>query len=155
MHILFAGGGTAGHINPALAVADYIKQRHPDAKISYIGTKDKLESVLVPKKGYDFYTIEVAGFKRKISLKSVKANIDAAVKAVTASKKARELLKELKPDIVVGTGGYVSGPVLREAAKLKIKTLSMSRTHIRELRQNCSLKTPMSLCSQCPRRKSI
>lgn len=122
MHILFAGGGTAGHINPALAVADYIKQRHPDAKISYIGTKDKLESVLVPKKGYDFYTIEVAGFKRKISLKSVKANIDAAVKAVTASKKAKELLKELKPDIVVGTGGYVSGPVLREAAKLKIKT---------------------------------
>ena len=122
MHILFAGGGTAGHINPALAIADYIKERHPDAKISYIGTPDKLEATLVPKKGYDFYTIEVAGFKRKLNFKGIKGNIDAVKKAVSASKKSRELLNELKPDIVVGTGGYVSGPVLREAAKLKIKT---------------------------------
>ncbi|MCQ2454784.1 MAG: undecaprenyldiphospho-muramoylpentapeptide beta-N-acetylglucosaminyltransferase [Clostridia bacterium] len=122
MHILFAGGGTAGHINPALAIADYIKERHPDAKISYIGTPDKLESKLVPEKGYDFYPIAVAGFQRKISAKNIKRNIDALTKAVTASVKARNLLKELKPDIVVGTGGYVSGPVLREAAKLGIKT---------------------------------
>ena len=122
MHILFAGGGTAGHINPALAIADYIKERHPDAKISYIGTPDKLESKLVPQKGYDFYTIEVAGFQRKINAKNIKRNFDAVIKAITASKRAKDLLKELKPDIVVGTGGYVSGPVLREAAKLGIKT---------------------------------
>lgn len=122
MHILFAGGGTAGHINPALAIADYIKERHPDAKISYIGTPDKLEAKLVPQKGYDFYTIEVAGFQRKLNTKNIKRNIDAVKKAVTASKRAKELLIELKPDIVVGTGGYVSGPVLREAAKLNIKT---------------------------------
>lgn len=122
MHILFAGGGTAGHINPALAIADYIKERHPDAKISYIGTPDKLESKLVPQKGYDFYGVEVAGFQRKISVKNIKRNIDAVKKVFSASKKSRDLLKELKPDIVVGTGGYVSGPVLREAAKLGIKT---------------------------------
>ncbi|MBQ8549928.1 MAG: glycosyltransferase, partial [Clostridia bacterium] len=64
MHILFAGGGTAGHINPALAVAGYIKEKHPDAKISYIGTERGLESRLVRETGYDFYTIEVAGFQR-------------------------------------------------------------------------------------------
>ncbi len=122
MHILFAGGGTAGHINPALAVADYIKERHPDAKISYIGTPDKLESKLVPQKGYDFYTIEVAGFQRKINAKNIKRNVDALKKAVTASKRCKTLLKEIAPDIVVGTGGYVSGPVLREAQKLGIKT---------------------------------
>ncbi|MCQ2450384.1 MAG: undecaprenyldiphospho-muramoylpentapeptide beta-N-acetylglucosaminyltransferase [Clostridia bacterium] len=122
MHILFAGGGTAGHINPALAIADYIKERHPDAKISYIGTPDKLEAKLVPQKGYDFYTIEVAGFQRKITPKNIKRNVIAAKKAVTSSIRAKQLLKELKPDIVVGTGGYVSGPVLREAAKLNIKT---------------------------------
>ena len=122
MHILFAGGGTAGHINPALAIADYIKERHPDAKISYIGTPDKLESKRVPQKGYDFYTIEVAGFQRKINAKNIKRNFDAVIKVITASKRAKDLLKELKPDIVVGTGGYVSGPVLREAAKLGIKT---------------------------------
>lgn len=121
MHILFAGGGTAGHINPALAIAGYIKEKHPDARISYIGTPDKLESRLVPEKGYDFHTIEVAGFQRSLSLKNIKRNIDAVYKAVTSSAEARKILKELQPDIVIGTGGYVSGPVLREAAKLGIK----------------------------------
>ena len=122
MHILFAGGGTAGHINPALAVADYIKEKHPDAKISYIGTAKKLEAKLVPLKGYDFYTIDVAGFQRKITPKNIIRNISAAKKAVTSSVRSRKLLKELKPDLVVGTGGYVSGPVLKQAQKLGIKT---------------------------------
>ncbi len=122
MHILFAGGGTAGHINPALAVADYIKEKHPDAKISYIGTAKKLEAKLVPQKGYDFYTIDVAGFQRKITPKNILRNISAAKKAVTSSVRSRKLLKELKPDLVVGTGGYVSGPVLKQAQKLGIKT---------------------------------
>ena len=122
MHILFAGGGTAGHINPALATADYIKSKHADAKISYIGTAHKLEATLVPQANYDFYTIDVAGFQRRITVKNMIRNVSAAYKAVTASLRARKLLKELKPDLVVGTGGYVSGPVLREAAKLNIKT---------------------------------
>ena len=122
MHILFAGGGTAGHINPALAVAGYIKERHPDAKISYIGTAEKLEAKLVPEKGYDFYTIDVAGFQRKITPKNIIKNISAVKKAVVASMDCKRFLKELKPDVVVGTGGYVSGPVLKEAQKLGIKT---------------------------------
>ena len=71
MHILFAGGGTAGHINPALAIAGYIKERHKDARISYIGTAKKLEATLVPQKGYEFYTIDVAGFQRKLSLENI------------------------------------------------------------------------------------
>lgn len=122
MHILFAGGGTAGHINPALAIAGYIKEIKPDTKISYIGTAKNLEARLVPSKGYDFYTIDVAGFQRKLTPQNIAKNISAVKKAVTASVKSRKLLKELKPDIVIGTGGYVSGPVLREAAKLGIKT---------------------------------
>lgn len=122
MHILFAGGGTAGHINPALAVAGFIKERHPDAKISYIGTATKLEAKLVPEKGYDFYTIDVMGFSRKLSPKGIAANISAVKKAVVASSRCKKLLKELKPDVVVGTGGYVSGPVLKTAQKLGIKT---------------------------------
>ncbi len=122
MHILFAGGGTAGHINPALAVAGYIKEKHPDAKISYIGTANKLEAKLVPEKGYDFYSIEVSGFQRSLTPVNIAKNVKAAVNAVTASIKARKLLKKLNPDLVVGTGGYVSGPVLREAAKLGFKT---------------------------------
>lgn len=122
MHILFAGGGTAGHINPALAVAGLIKEKQPDAKISYIGTENHLEAKLVPQAGYDFYTIDVVGLKRSLSPKNIGKNIVAVKKAVVASMKVSRLLKELKPDVVVGTGGYVSGPVLREAAKLGIKT---------------------------------
>lgn len=122
MHILFAGGGTAGHINPALAVAGYIKEKHPDAKISYIGTAQKLEAKLVPEKGYDFYTIDVAGFQRKITPQNIVKNISAVKKAVVSSIDSKKLLQELKPDIVVGTGGYVSGPVLKQAQKLGIKT---------------------------------
>lgn len=122
MKILFAGGGTAGHINPALAIAGYIKERRPDTEIYYVGTADKLEARLVPEKGYDFRTIDVAGFQRKISLKNIYRNIKAAGKAVSSSIKSKKILREIKPDIVVGTGGYVSGPVLREAERMGIKT---------------------------------
>ena len=122
MHIVFAGGGTAGHINPAIAVAGYLKQVDKDCKISFIGTAKGMESRLVPLAGYDFYTIDVAGFQRKITLKNIGRNITAAYKAVASSFSSKKLLKQLKPDVVVGTGGYVCGPVLREAAKLGIKT---------------------------------
>lgn len=122
MHILFAGGGTAGHINPALAVADYIVSKHPNAKISYIGTERGLESRLVRAAGYDFYPIEVAGFQRKISFENIKRNVAAVKMMLSSSIEAKKILKNIKPDVVVGTGGYVSGPVLREAAKLKIRT---------------------------------
>lgn len=122
MKILFAGGGTAGHINPALAIADYIKTRHPDAQISYIGTAQKLEAKLVPAKGYDFYTIKVAGFRRSLSPKAIIHNISAVKMAATSLMSAKKILKKVNPDIVVGTGGYVSGPVLRAAQQLGIKT---------------------------------
>ena len=87
-------------------MAGYIKERHPDAKISYIGTANKLESKLVPEKGYDFYTIDVAGFQRKLTPKGLARNASAVKKAIVASARCKKLLKELKPDVVVGTGGY-------------------------------------------------
>lgn len=122
MRILFAGGGTAGHINPALAVAGYIKEKHSDAEIFYIGTADKLEARLVPEKGYEFRTIDVAGFQRSLSIKNIGRNISAVKKAITSSVDSKKLLKEIKPDVVVGTGGYVSGPVLKQAQRLGLKT---------------------------------
>ncbi len=122
MKILFAGGGTAGHINPALAIAGYIKERHPDAEIYYIGTAEKLEAKLVPEKGYDFRTIKVSGFRRSLSPSAILHNIEAVKLAATSILNAKKILKEVKPDIVVGTGGYVSGPVLRAAQQLGIKT---------------------------------
>jgi UDP-N-acetylglucosamine--N-acetylmuramyl-(pentapeptide) pyrophosphoryl-undecaprenol N-acetylglucosamine transferase len=122
MHILFAAGGTAGHINPAIAVAGTVKTNHPDAKISFIGNKTGMEATLVPNAGYDFYPISVAGFQRKINFTNIKRNADAFIKMLTSTVEAGKLLKQLKPDVVVGTGGYVSGPVLRKAAKMGIPT---------------------------------
>ncbi len=122
MHILFAGGGTAGHINPALSVADYLVKNYDDVKISYIGTEKGMESRLVKLAGYDFYTINVSGFQRKISLENIKRNVVAAKNAIYSSIKVKKILKRLNPDVVVGTGGYVSGPVVRTAARMGIKT---------------------------------
>lgn len=122
MHILFAGGGTAGHINPALSVAKYLQETQKDVKISYIGTDHGLEKKLVPAAGIDFYAIKASGFQRKPTLENAKKNLRAVQEAIEGSIRARQLLKTLKPDVVVGTGGYVSGPVLREAALLHIPT---------------------------------
>ncbi len=122
MHIVFAGGGTAGHINPALSVANYLKRVDPECRISFVGTARGMESRLVPLAGYDFYTIDVRGFQRKLTFKNMCRNVSAAYKAVTASSASKKLLKKLQPDVVVGTGGYVCGPLLRKAAKMGIKT---------------------------------
>ncbi|MDR1892124.1 MAG: glycosyltransferase, partial [Oscillospiraceae bacterium] len=84
MNILFAAGGTAGHINPAISVAEYIKSRDPDAKISFIGTKRGMESRLVPAAGFEFYAINIAGFQRKLNLKNIGRNLSAVRKVFTA-----------------------------------------------------------------------
>ena len=104
MNIVFACGGTGGHINPAIAVAGYIKQKHPEAKISFIGNKNGMEETLVPKAGYDFYSIHVSGFQRKINVKNIGRNIGAVVKAVTSGFESAKILKQLNPDIVIGMG---------------------------------------------------
>ena len=123
MKILFAGGGTAGHINPALAVAGYIKKKSPDAEILYIGAKGGMEERLIPKAGFDFKGITVSGFKRSFSLSAIKSNLVTVKNAVTASAESKKIIQEFGPDICMGTGGYVSGPVIRAAAKLGIPTV--------------------------------
>lgn len=122
MRILFAGGGTAGHINPALAVADYMKERQSDIKIFYIGTERGLESRLVKEAGYPFYTVDIRGFQRKTTLKNIGENVKNIYRVFRATSDAEKILAETEPDIVVGTGGYVSGPVVHAAVKAGIKT---------------------------------
>jgi len=123
LRLIFAGGGTAGHINPALAIAGYVKEKQPDAEILYIGNKGGMEERLVPQAGFEFKSVSVQGFRRKISFKSLKENIVTVRKAVKSTNDAKKIIKEFKPDICIGTGGYVSGPVLRAAAKLGIPIL--------------------------------
>ncbi len=122
MKVLFAAGGTGGHINPALAVAGVIRERYPDAEILFVGTKEKMEAKLVPAAGFNFTTIKISGFQRKLSIENIFRNIKTLWYLLTCNRQVKKILAEFKPDVVVGFGGYVSGPVVRMAAKMGIPT---------------------------------
>ncbi len=118
MRVLMTGGGTGGHVNPALAIANTIKSKDPDAVIEYAGTARGIENKLVPKAGYRMHYVEIKGMKRRFTLE----NIKAAYLALVSPIKAKRIIKEFKPDIVIGTGGYVSWPVVKAAASMGIPT---------------------------------
>ncbi len=120
--ILIAAGGTGGHINPALGTAGYIKEKNPDAEILFVGTKEKMEATLVPKAGFNIEFIDIQGFYRSFKPEDIKHNLVTLSKLLRSSSQAKKIIKKFKPDLVIGFGGYVSGPVLRMAAKMKIPT---------------------------------
>ncbi len=119
MRVLITGGGTGGHINPALAIAQKVRQQDPSNEILYVGTETGLESELVPKEGFNFKYVTAKFLRRKISIENVKT-IFASAKGVM---EASRIISEFKPDIVVGTGGYVCGPVVLAASLKKIPTI--------------------------------
>lgn len=119
MKVVISGGGTGGHIYPGIAIAEALEERYPTSDIVFVGTSSGLEAEVVPKAGFRFESIEVQGFSRKISL----SNIAAIFKAVRACAASFRFIRSEKPDIVIGTGGYVCGPVLLCAAILGIPTL--------------------------------
>lgn len=119
MRVLLTGGGTGGHVNPALAIADTVKRKYPDAEIAFVGTKRGIENRLVGKEGYKIYHIEIQGIRRSLSL----SNIKTAYYVLTSPRKAKKIIKEFAPDIVIGTGGYVCWPTLRAAADMGIPTM--------------------------------
>jgi len=119
MKIVVSGGGTGGHIYPALALVREIQKENKDAEFLYIGTLNGLESKIVPRENIAFQSIHITGFKRKLSIENVKT-IFRFLKGVT---KCKSILKKFKPDIVIGTGGYVCGPVVYAASSLRIPTI--------------------------------
>lgn len=123
MKILLAGGGTAGHINPALAIASYACECAPETEILYIGAKGGMEETLVSKAGYPLKTIEISGFQRKISVQALKRNLKTIKHLSSSVRASKKIITDFKPDICIGTGGYVSGPVIKAAQKLGIPTL--------------------------------
>lgn len=122
MNVAFAAGGTGGHINPALAIADKLKEVFPDTKILFIGSPDGLESKLVKKAGYDFAPVKMAGIQRKLTPHNIKLNFQAVHYYLNAGKRIRKIFDDFSPDLVIGTGGYVTGTVLKTALKCGIKT---------------------------------
>ncbi len=119
MRVIIAAAGTAGHINPGLAIANKIKEEEKDSKIIFIGTTRGLENDLVPRAGYKLKTIDAYGLSKKISIE----NIKKMYKTLKGYGEAKKIIKEFKPDIVIGTGGYICGATISAAHSLKIPTL--------------------------------
>ncbi|MBI4535483.1 MAG: undecaprenyldiphospho-muramoylpentapeptide beta-N-acetylglucosaminyltransferase [Ignavibacteriae bacterium] len=119
LKILFAGGGTGGHLFPGIAIADEIRTARPNAEILFAGTKDRIEARVVPERGYEFMPIWISGFKRK----SVLGNILLPLKVMVAVLQSYRMIRKFNPDVVVGTGGYVCGPVVFAASLRGVPTL--------------------------------
>lgn len=119
MRVLVSGGGTGGHIYPAVSLINEIKKQNPEAKFLYVGTERGLESKIVPESGIPFKTIRIQGFRRSLSIENIKT-IYLFAKSIQDSKK---IIREFKPDVVIGTGGYVCGAVVYAATRLGIPTV--------------------------------
>jgi UDP-N-acetylglucosamine--N-acetylmuramyl-(pentapeptide) pyrophosphoryl-undecaprenol N-acetylglucosamine transferase len=122
MNFLLTCGGTAGHINPALAIAGRMRELMPDCGILFIGAEGKMETELVPREGYDIKTLKITNISRAHSLEGLKHNLETLKNVAVSTHEAKNIIREFKPDVVIGTGGYVCYPVLTAAHELGIPT---------------------------------
>lgn len=122
MNLVFTCGGTAGHINPAIAVANEMRRRYPDCEVLFIGAKGHMEEKLVPQAGFELKTLPGSGLSRKLNPKGIKQNIHAVQCVLQAVRSCKEIFREFRPDVIVGTGGYASFPALYAGSKLGIPT---------------------------------
>ena len=123
MNVIFTCGGTAGHINPAIAVANLLKERHPDAKFLFIGAEGHMEEKLVPQAGFDLISLPGSGLSRKLNLEGIKKNVYAMKCVVSAVSRCKKIIREFGADVIVGTGGYASFPALLAGHQMKIPTV--------------------------------
>ena len=122
MNLVFTCGGTAGHINPAIAIAGEMRQRYPDCKILFIGAQGHMEEKLVPQAGYDLRVLPGSGLSRKMNLAGLKQNIHAVDCVLKAVKACNQIFREFQPHVIIGTGGYASFPALYAGSKMGIPT---------------------------------
>ena len=122
MNVIFTCGGTGGHINPAIAVANVIRQRYPDSNILFIGAKGHMEEQLVPKAGFELTCLDVAGLSRGKSFAAMKKNVKTVVNTARAVSACKKIIQDFKPDVILGTGGYACFPALMAGTMLKIPT---------------------------------
>ena len=122
MNLIFTCGGTAGHINPAIAVANMMKERHPGCNILFIGATGHMEEKLVPKAGYELRCLPASGLSRKITLAALKKNLHAVKCVLGAVDACKKIIREFQPDVILGTGGYASFPALYAGSVMGIPT---------------------------------
>ena len=143
MKVVISAGGTGGHIYPALAIIDKIKKEDKKSEFLYIGTTNRMEKDLIPKRNIPYVGIEVYGIKRSLSM----SNIKSVFKFLLAIKKCKKEIKKFNPDIVIGTGGYVTAPVIIAAKQLKIKTLVHEQNSVLGLANKMVLNYTDTLCT--------
>lgn len=122
MRVIFTCGGTAGHINPAISVAKLLQARRPDAEILFVGAEDGMENKLVPREGFRLETLKISNYQRKLTPKGIWHNLVTLKNLHGSLKKADRILKEFRPDVIVGTGGYASYPMLKQGARRGVPT---------------------------------
>ena len=147
MRVIIAAGGTGGHLYPAIAIINKIKKEDKKSDILYIGTTDRMEKDIIPKLGINFVGIEMAGLDRKNIFK----NISVLIKYKKAIKKAKDVIKEFNPDIVIGVGGYITAPVIYAAHKLKIKTIIHEQNSIPGVSNKFLSKFADKVCVSLPK----
>lgn len=122
MNVIFTCGGTGGHINPAIAVANILKERYPECSILFVGAKGGMEEKLVPQAGYELKSLPASGLTRGVSPKAIVENIQGVCRILSALRQARKIIRDFKADVVVGTGGYASFPALFVASSMGVPT---------------------------------
>ena len=123
MNVIFTCGGTGGHINPAIAVANILKERHPDVKILFIGAKGHMEEKLVPQAGFELVCLPGSGLSRQLNMAGIKKNINAIKCVLNAVSRCKKIIRDFKADVIVGTGGYASFPALYAGHKVGVPTI--------------------------------
>jgi UDP-N-acetylglucosamine--N-acetylmuramyl-(pentapeptide) pyrophosphoryl-undecaprenol N-acetylglucosamine transferase len=140
--IIISGGGTGGHIYPAIAIANAIKEKQPNAEILFVGANGKMEMEKVPKAGYEIVGLDIAGLQRKLTLK----NLSFPFKLIKSLKKAKQIVKDFNPDIAIGVGGYASGPLLRQAGKAGVPTLLQEQNSYPGITNKLLAKKALKIC---------
>lgn len=142
LRIIISGGGTGGHIFPAVSIANAIKEQHPDAEILFVGAEGRMEMQRVPAAGYKIIGLPIAGFNRKNLLK----NFSVLVKIIRSQLKARKIIKDFKPHVAVGVGGYASGPTLKMAGMMGIPTLIQEQNSYAGVTNKLLAKKACKIC---------
>lgn len=123
LRVIISGGGTGGHIFPAISIANALKEANPDTELLFVGAEGKMEMEKVPAAGYKIVGLPIVGLQRKLNLRNIINDLKVPFKLIASARKAKKVLKDFRPDIAVGVGGYASGPLLKAAQKMGIPTL--------------------------------
>lgn len=142
IRVIISGGGTGGHIFPAIAIANEIKNKNPDAKLLFVGAEGRMEMEKVPAAGYEIIGLNISGFKRSLSF----SNFGVLIKIIQSLSQSKKILNEFKPNVVVGVGGYASGPLLYAAGRKKIKTLIQEQNSYPGITNKILAKKASKIC---------